>query len=67
MSKSPLAQARDAWFESDEGKGCTNCQSLNIDPQQYRYLRNRLERAFLAGAAAQERIMMSCQGGTDEG
>jgi hypothetical protein len=42
--RSPLAKARDEWFESDEGERCR----AGITSGQY--LQNRLESAFLAGA-----------------
>ena len=41
--RSSLARARDEWFESPEGKNCC------IGASSGQYLRNRLERAFLAG------------------
>lgn len=40
------AKARDKWLESEEGVKCQSGQP------QGQYLRNRLERAFLAGYAA---------------
>lgn len=42
--RSPLAKARDDWFESEEGKACSSGVTDG------HYLHNRLERAFLAGA-----------------
>ncbi len=42
--KSALAKARDKWLVSDDGKECCGGQPSGI------YLKNRLERAFLAGA-----------------
>ncbi len=42
--KSPLAKARDKWFRSEDGKECREGTAAG------QYLRNRLERAFLAGA-----------------
>ncbi len=52
--KSELAIKRDEWFESKEGKRCCDPDGLILpDPQ---YLRNRLERAFLAGAKANEAV-----------
>jgi len=41
--KSELAKARDKWFESEDGKKCSEGQASG------QYLRNRLEMAFLAG------------------
>lgn len=42
--RSPMAKARDAWFDSDEGKQC--CAGIASG----QYLKNRLEIAFFAGA-----------------
>ncbi len=42
--KSALAKARDKWLVSDDGKECCGGQPSGI------YLKNRIERAFLAGA-----------------
>lgn len=39
----PIAKARDEWFESKEG---IECQDGEADGK---YLRNRLEAAFIAG------------------
>lgn len=51
--KSELAKARDKWLNSEEGKRC--CEGTPTG----QYLRNRLERAFLAGAKfSSERIKM---------
>jgi len=50
--KSELAEARDKWLESDEGKKCGNPQSLcssNFRPSTKQYLQNRLKVAFIAG------------------
>jgi len=44
--RSPLAKARDDWFDSHQGKQC--CAGITSG----QYLRNRLEIAFLAGAGA---------------
>ena len=41
--KHPAASARDKWFESAEGKRATEGSA------EGQYLRNRVERAFLAG------------------
>jgi len=48
--KSILAQSRDEWLASDEGKNCLEGTASGL------YLRNRLVRAFLAGAKIGERI-----------
>lgn len=42
--KSALAKARDNWLMSEDGKECCGGQASG------KYLQNRLERAFLAGA-----------------
>lgn len=52
--RSPLAKARDEWFESIAGQSAADMPSLN--GQHAAFLRNRLELAFLAGAAAQREI-----------
>lgn len=52
--KSELAIERDKWFESDEGKKCTDTDSLLAPKVTKEYLINRLEAAFLAGATANE-------------
>ena len=44
-----IAQARDKWLESDEGIKCLDTGIL-FSPHQSQYLRNRLLRAFEAGA-----------------
>jgi hypothetical protein len=49
--RSPLAKARDEWIESDAGQSCCD-DSTRVYGQ---YLRNRLERAFLAGARYAEK------------
>ncbi len=54
--RSPLAKARDEYFDSGEGEIAQWPESLGAPRSQHRYLRNRLERAFLAGAEAQKRI-----------
>jgi hypothetical protein len=48
--RSPLAKERDAWLESKEGRGC-----LAGTPTG-QYLQNRLERAFMAGVRAAEKL-----------
>lgn len=52
---SPLAKARDKWLESLEGRSCLD-KSILLMPESLQYLKNRLERAFAAGAIAQEEI-----------
>lgn len=57
--KSELAIARDAWLESPEGRACTDLESMQCykNPRSGEiYLKNRIERAFLAGAKAMESI-----------
>lgn len=44
----PLSIAWDEWMESDEGKDCHAGSASGV------YLYNRLNRAFMAGAKAQE-------------
>lgn len=47
--RSPLAKARDEWLKSVE---CQECLHVGIlrSPQQFPYLKHRLETAFVAGA-----------------
>ena len=53
--KSELAIKRDEWFGSEEGRKCCDAATLgHIQPE--RFLRNRLERAFLAGAKADAEV-----------
>jgi len=47
--RSPLAKARDNWLDSAEGQTCRSGNILR-DYSQRRYLENRLESAFIAGA-----------------
>lgn len=47
--RSPLAFFRDQWFESPEGKACLNTSILSY-PDNLKFLRKRLEVAYLAGA-----------------
>jgi len=51
-TKSELAIKRDEWFESEEGKKCADPYTLYGSGKNEKYLFNRLERAFLAGAKA---------------
>ena len=41
--KSELAKARDRWLQSEEGEECSTGETRG------QYLRNRIERAFIAG------------------
>lgn len=41
--KSKLAKARDKWLQSKDGEECSTGQTSG------QYLRNRVERAFIAG------------------
>jgi len=54
--KSPLAIKRDNWFKSNEGRKCLNKSSLLCDKDS-KYLKNRLELAFLAGATANTEVL----------
>ena len=51
--KSPLARARDAWLESDEAR-MLQSRPINL-PSDMKYMRNRLELAFIAGYEAREK------------
>ncbi len=53
--RSSLAKAKDKWFESLEGRSCMD-KSILLMPESVQYLKNRLERAFIAGVIAQEQI-----------
>lgn len=55
--RSPLAKARDEWMESDDGQKCLGPEILSR-PADSQFLRNRLVRAFIAGAEAQATILM---------
>lgn len=50
--KSELAIKRDEWFESEEGKKCCDNTTLPTGKTGGRYLKHRIESAFLAGAIA---------------
>jgi len=50
-----LKTAMDTWFASTEGEDCKRGDIL-AEMRHSSYLRNRLERAFIAGANAQQRI-----------
>ena len=50
MTRSPLAEARDQWLESDDGKKASNPATLAPLETCQQYLENRLAEAFLAGA-----------------
>lgn len=47
-----LSRLRDEWFVSDEGITCMGLSLLYNPNEGAKYLHNRLERAFLAGANA---------------
>lgn len=49
--RSPMAKARDRYFET-EGRDLDNATSLGAPSRNSTYLRNRLERAFIAGYLA---------------
>ncbi len=53
-----IAASRDAWFNSFEGELCLEASAGGV------YLRNRLERAFLAGVEA-GRIIQRKRAGLD--
>lgn len=46
--RNPTAKARDEWLESEEGKEVME-ESILRSESQKQFLKNRLERAFLAG------------------
>lgn len=50
--RSELAIMRDEFFESDEGKKCLDIKTIGNDPK---YLKNRIECAFVAGALSEAR------------
>jgi len=57
LPKSELAIKRDEWFASEEGVKCCQPDSLLDSPSDPgKYLRNRLEIAFLAGAKAEHAV-----------
>ncbi len=55
FQRHPLSIAWDEWIESEKGRMGLSATILK-DDGQVQYLRNRLQLAFLAGAAAQEQI-----------
>jgi len=57
--KTKCAQAayRDMWLGSDEGLACTQ------SPAEGQYLRNRLDRAYMAGWDAAVRHLILCEQG----
>jgi hypothetical protein len=50
-----IAKERDAWFENKDGKICLD-ESILKSPEMVKYLRNRLEQAFLAGVKVAEKL-----------
>lgn len=50
--RNDLAKARDGWFESQEGMVAMSGVKDGVAVVEEKYLRNRLERAFIAGAKA---------------
>jgi hypothetical protein len=56
--KSELAILRDEWLESTEGKQCCAIAALRVVTplEAEKYLRNRIEAAFLAGAEANHKV-----------
>jgi hypothetical protein len=55
MKKHPLATAWDKWLASEEGQKSADAGVLSCKAEK-QYLENRLHRAFMAGANAQEKI-----------
>lgn len=55
--KSELAIKRDEWFASLEGRKCSDPSTIGITKSRDKFLRNRLELAFLAGAIASDQVM----------
>lgn len=51
-----LAFAWNVWSESEEGRECEEPTTLYAHPEARQYLRNRLWRAFMAGADAGRKI-----------
>lgn len=49
--KSELAKARDKWLESQEGQICSAGEAHG------QFLRNRIEKAFIAGWEAREQAL----------
>lgn len=54
--KSELAIKRDEWFASEEGERCLDVKNLALHASHQKYLKHRLEAAFLAGAEANEQV-----------
>ena len=54
--RSELAIKRDEWFDSNEGKSCMEIDKLALHSSHRKYLKNRLEAAFLAGAKADAEV-----------
>lgn len=52
--RSPLSKARDEWLDSKEGQLALDAGTLGMNNPKY-YMRNRLEKAFHAGANWKER------------
>ena len=53
--RNPMAKARDAWLESDDGKACIDPLTLKAPADARQYLINRLVSAWIAGAEWAER------------
>lgn len=62
--RSPLALARDAYLDSREGQDNCDPATLGADPMQRRFLRNRIELAWMAGAQAA--LLIEAQKGNAE-
>jgi len=54
--RSELAIKRDIWFESDEGRQCLKPDLLARPQKDFQFHKNRIERAFLAGAKAADSV-----------
>lgn len=62
--RSPLAKARDDWYKTAEYKRLAN--HSRKPGEEMHYVCNRLTAAFLAGAAAQEKIDKDASAGGNE-
>ena len=51
-----LADAWREWLHTQEGRGCDDAETLRATEYPNAYLRNRLWRAFMAGAKAAEKL-----------
>jgi hypothetical protein len=51
-----IRAAREEWFGSREGKDCAEVCRLSAEPGQESFLQLELERAWLAGFSARDRM-----------